>query len=77
MSGIDVMWRAADGALLRCDGATVSQGRNRAYDPPGGPDRLQRTPVAHAEMNALAAVETAAELNGMTRSAPPVRGGRM
>jgi tRNA(Arg) A34 adenosine deaminase TadA len=88
MPGIDVMWRAAEGALLRClelahesflagglpvgsviigrDGATVSQGRNRAYDPPGGPDRLQRTPVAHAEMNALAAVDTAAELDGMT-----------
>jgi tRNA(Arg) A34 adenosine deaminase TadA len=88
MPGIDVMWRAADGALLRClelahesflagglpvgsviigrDGATVSQGRNRAYDPPGGPDRLQHTPIAHAEMNALAAVDTRAELDGMT-----------
>jgi tRNA(Arg) A34 adenosine deaminase TadA len=86
--GIDVMWRAADGALLRClelahesfltgglpvgsviigrDGTTVSQGRNRAYDPAGGSDRLQRTPIAHAEMNALAAVDTGAELDGMT-----------
>jgi tRNA(Arg) A34 adenosine deaminase TadA len=88
MPGIDVMWRAAEGALLRClelahesflagglpvgsviigrDGAAVSQGRNRAYDPVGGPDRLQRTPIAHAEMNALAAVDIAAELDGMT-----------
>jgi tRNA(Arg) A34 adenosine deaminase TadA len=86
--GIDAMWRAADGALLRClelahesfltgglpvgsviigrDGTTVSQGRNRAYDPAGGPDRLQRTPIAHAEMNALAAVDTGAELDAMT-----------
>jgi tRNA(Arg) A34 adenosine deaminase TadA len=88
MPELDVMWRAADGPLLRClelahesflagglpvgsviigrDGETVSEGRNRAYDPPGGPDRLQRTPLAHAEMNALAAVDTAAELATMT-----------
>ena len=32
----------------------VAEGRNRAYDAPGGQDRLQRTPIAHAEMNALA-----------------------
>jgi tRNA(Arg) A34 adenosine deaminase TadA len=52
--------------IIGRDGATVSEGRNRAYDPPGGPDRLQHTPIAHAEMNALAAVDTAAELDGMT-----------
>lgn len=43
-------------------GQLISEGRNRAYDPPGGTDRLQRTPVAHAEMNALAAVETGTDL---------------
>jgi tRNA(Arg) A34 adenosine deaminase TadA len=48
------------------DGKRVSEGRNRAYDPAGGPDPLQRTPVAHAEMNALAGLETGAELGGMT-----------
>ena len=48
------------------NGERVSEGRNRAYDPLGGTDRLQRTPLAHAEMNALAAVDTGAELGGMT-----------
>ncbi len=43
-------------------GQLISEGRNRAYDPPGGTDRLQRTPVAHAEMNALAAVVTGTDL---------------
>ena len=47
-------------------GQRVSEGRNRAYDPAGGTDRLQRTPLAHAEMNALAAIETGTELGGMT-----------
>ena len=47
-------------------GERVSEGRNRAYDPAGGADRLQRTPIAHAEMNALAGIDTGTELGGMT-----------
>ena len=47
-------------------GGTVSEGRNRAYDPAGGDDRLQRTPLAHAEMNALARIDTGTDLSGMT-----------
>ena len=47
-------------------GETVSEGRNRAYDPAGGADRLQRTPLAHAEMNALAGIGTGTDLSGMT-----------
>jgi tRNA(Arg) A34 adenosine deaminase TadA len=47
-------------------GERVSEGRNRAYDPAGGADRLQRTPIAHAEMNALAGIDTGIELGGMT-----------
>jgi tRNA(Arg) A34 adenosine deaminase TadA len=47
-------------------GERISEGRNRAYDPAGGADRLQRTPIAHAEMNALAGIDTAADLSGMT-----------
>jgi tRNA(Arg) A34 adenosine deaminase TadA len=47
-------------------GERVSEGRNRAYDPAGGADRLQRTPIAHAEMNALAGIDTMTELGGMT-----------
>src|SRR6185437_6014252 len=52
--------------IVARDGQRVSEGRNRAYDPAGGPDRLQRTPIAHAELNALAGVETGAELAVMT-----------
>jgi tRNA(Arg) A34 adenosine deaminase TadA len=84
MAGMDLAWREADGALLRClelahesflagglpvgsviaggNGERISEGRNRAYDLAGGTDRLQRTPIAHAEMNALAAVDTGTEL---------------
>ena len=52
--------------LVSREGEHVSEGRNHAYDPPGGPDRLQRTPIAHAEMNALAGVDTTADLGTMT-----------
>ena len=52
--------------IVARDGERVSEGRNRAYDPAGGPDRLQRTPIAHAEMNALASVATGADLGSMT-----------
>jgi tRNA(Arg) A34 adenosine deaminase TadA len=84
---LDVVWRRADAALLRClelahqsflagglpvgsvivadSGERVSEGRNRAYDRAGGADRLQRTPIAHAEINALAGVDTQADLGGM------------
>ena len=36
------------------DGRIVAEGRNRAYDPVTGTDPLEGTPLAHAEMNALA-----------------------
>jgi len=52
--------------IVARDGERVSEGRNRAYDPAGGADRLQRTPIAHAEMNALASVATGADLGSMT-----------
>ena len=48
------------------DGARISEGRNRAYDPAGGADPLQRTPIAHAEMNALAAIATGTDLGEAT-----------
>jgi tRNA(Arg) A34 adenosine deaminase TadA len=44
------------GAVVSLDDQIVSLGRNRVYDPPGGPEPLQGTPMAHAEMNALASV---------------------
>ena len=40
------------------DGTRMSEARNRAYDQRGGSERLQRTAIAHAEMNALAAIDT-------------------
>lgn len=52
--------------LTDAGGAIVAEGRNRAYDPPGGPDALQGTPLAHAEMNALAAARTAWDLSSHT-----------
>jgi tRNA(Arg) A34 adenosine deaminase TadA len=52
--------------IVARDGERVSEGRNRAYDPAGGPDRLQRTLIAHAEMNALAGVGTGADLGSLT-----------
>jgi tRNA(Arg) A34 adenosine deaminase TadA len=52
--------------IVAAGGERVSEGRNRAYDPAGGADRLQRTPIAHAEMNALAGVDTGTDLGGMT-----------
>ncbi|GAA1957570.1 nucleoside deaminase [Kitasatospora viridis] len=57
----------AVGAVL-VDGAgqVRAEGRNRAYDGPGGPDPLQGTPLAHAELNALAQVRTGCDLGRLT-----------
>ena len=52
--------------LLAADGAVLAEGRNRAYDPPGGDDRLQGSPIAHAELNVLSAVDTGADLTPTT-----------
>lgn len=54
------------GALVLEAGTVIAEGRNHAYDPSGGDDRLQGSPIAHAEMNALAAVATGTDLAGMT-----------
>lgn len=48
-------------------GDVVAEGRNRAYDPPGGDDRLQGSPIAHAEMNALARITAGADLSTATQ----------
>lgn len=52
--------------LTDAAGTIVAEGRNRAYDPQGGTDVLRGTPLAHAEMNALAAVRTERDLAGCT-----------
>lgn len=50
------------GAVVAVDHDIVSVGRNRVCDPPGGSDPLQRTPLAHAEMNALASLSEEMDL---------------
>jgi tRNA(Arg) A34 adenosine deaminase TadA len=57
---------AVGAVLTDAGGRIVAEGRNRAYDPPGGPDVLQGTPLAHAEMNVLAAVRTGQALGSCT-----------
>ncbi len=47
-------------------GNVLAEGRNRAYDEPTGTDRLEHTPIAHAEMNAMARLDTAAETAELT-----------
>ncbi|MFB7615150.1 nucleoside deaminase [Kitasatospora sp. NPDC056181] len=55
------------GAVLTgADGTVVAEGRNRAYDPPGGAEPLQGTPLAHAELNALAVARTGWDLAAHT-----------
>jgi tRNA(Arg) A34 adenosine deaminase TadA len=51
------------GALVSRNAEIISAGRNRVYDAVGGNDRLQRTPLAHAEMNAIASAPEDAELD--------------
>ena len=58
-------------SLVAPDGAVVAAGRNRAYDPAGPAESLQRYPLqhnrlAHAELNALAKVPTEADHAALT-----------
>ncbi|MBC9715544.1 nucleoside deaminase [Streptomyces sp. TRM66268-LWL] len=57
---------ACGAVLTDASGAIVAEGRNRAYDPPGGSDPLQGTPLAHAETNALARARTEWDLAAHT-----------
>lgn len=57
---------ACGAVITDAGGHLIAEGRNRAYDPPGGPDALQGTPLAHAEMNAFAAVRTGRDLADCT-----------
>ena len=52
--------------LTNAVGTVIAEGRNRAYDAPGGDDILQGSPIAHAEMNVLAAIETDCDLEPCT-----------
>jgi putative NADH-flavin reductase len=60
--------------VMGSGGEVVAEGRNRAYDPPGGDDRLQGSPIAHAEMNALARIAVSGSVRIRRRRASSVRG---
>ena len=53
-------------AIADQTGEIVARGRNHAYDPITGSDVLENTPLAHAELNALARVRTSRGLSGDT-----------
>ena len=53
---------ACGSVLTDAAGVVVAEGRNRAYDPPGGDGALQGNPLAHAELNALAEIPTSRDL---------------
>jgi tRNA(Arg) A34 adenosine deaminase TadA len=48
---------AVGAVIIDRDGTIIATGRNRAYDDATETDPLERTPIAHAEMNALARVD--------------------
>ena len=50
------------GAAVTNTNGVLATGRNRVYDTAGGSDPLQRTALAHAEMNALAKIGTDIDL---------------
>ena len=52
--------------ILDETGNVIAEGRNHCYDPPSGDDPLQGTPLAHAEMNALARIPTDTDLSVCT-----------
>ena len=51
------------GAAISAGSAIAARGRNRVYDAVGGTDPLQQTPIAHAEMNAIASVDGDTDLS--------------
>lgn len=62
-----IAWRAGGlpcgSAIVDVFGAVLARGRNHAYDPPTGTDILEGTPLAHAEMNAIARLDTDRDLS--------------
>lgn len=57
---------AVGSVITDASGTIVAEGRNRAYDPITGTDPLEGTPLAHAEMNALARLTTSQDPDGLT-----------
>ena len=57
----------AVGSVLANGDLIVAEGRNRAYDPRTSTDPLERTPLAHAEMNALARLDVDADATTLSQ----------
>ena len=53
-------------AVVDAAGAVIARGRNHAYDAPQEGSALQRTRIAHAELNALAGVDTDRDWSTLT-----------
>ena len=53
-------------SIVDAAGTVVARGRNRAYDPATGEQSLERTRIAHAELNALAALDTDLDWSTLT-----------
>jgi tRNA(Arg) A34 adenosine deaminase TadA len=70
---LELAWTSCASGSFACgavitgpDGAVVAEGRNRLFDVSGGDDVLRGTPLAHAEMNALAKVRAGIGLDDHT-----------
>lgn len=70
---LELAWESCASGTFACgavitdpSGRVVAEGRNRAFDAPGGSELLQGTALAHAEMNALARVPTSVSLADCT-----------
>ncbi len=70
---LEEQWTALAAGGLPCGAAVVdgsgrvrAHGRNRAYDDPDRSDPLEFTPIAHAELNALAGVITGTAMGKWT-----------
>lgn len=66
---LDLAWQSCAGGtvgvgsvITAAEGSWIARGRNRVFDAPGGEGVLQGTLLAHAEMNALAAVPASMDL---------------
>jgi tRNA(Arg) A34 adenosine deaminase TadA len=57
---------ACGSVLVGSSGEIIAEGRNHAYDPPTGSEILEGSPIAHAELNALARVATDRDLGADT-----------
>jgi tRNA(Arg) A34 adenosine deaminase TadA len=56
----------AVGSVIVAKERVVAEGRNRAYDSATGTDPLEATPLAHAEMNALARLDMDTDVSSLT-----------